>query len=126
MCTVQHTGHSHLSQDDRVVIEALRAQGATLRTIAECIHKHYSTVSRELTRNGNTQGVYTAHDAQKKSATRRLHSRHGTRKIEHDAELARAIETKLRGAHPLGDWSPAIIAQGVCKIFCVNGLSTVL
>jgi IS30 family transposase len=103
MCITQHTVRSHLSQDDRAVIEALRAQGATFRTIAECIHKHYSTISRELTRNCDAQGVYTARYAQKKSAARRLESRYGTRKIENDSELEqhkgwmtniRSIETR--------------------------------
>jgi IS30 family transposase len=111
MCTTQHTTRSHLSQDDRAVIEALRVQGATLRTIAECIHKHYSTVSRELARNRDSAGSYTAHYAHKKSTARRLAGRRGTRKIENNSTLACVIETKLRGAHERGDWSPSVIAQ---------------
>jgi len=113
MCTTQHTERSHLSQDDRAVIETLRREGATLRDIAEYIHKHYSTVSRELTRNSDALGIYTARHAQKKSVTRRLVGKHGTRKIECDPELERTIEKKLRGTHPCGDWSPATIAHTV-------------
>ncbi len=116
MCTTQHTAHSHLSQEDRVVIEALRAQGATLRTIATCIYKHYSTVSREVMRNGDSARVYTAQYAQKMCAKRRLLSRQNTRKIENIPELEQVIEDKLRGTHVRGDWSPDAIANTIGSI----------
>lgn len=116
MCTTQHTAHSHLSQEDRVVIEALRAQGATLRTIATCIYKHYSTVSREVMRNSDSAGVYTSQRAQKMCAKRRLFSRQKTRKIENTPELEQVIVEKLRGTHVRGDWSPDAIANTLGSI----------
>jgi len=51
MCPTQHTKHSHLTQEKRVVIEALINQGNTIRAVAMVINVHYSTVSRELSRN---------------------------------------------------------------------------
>lgn len=111
MCITQHTDRAHLSQDDRVVIEALHVQGATLRAIAGAIHKHYSSVCREIARNSDGSGIYTAHHAEKKSRTRRCGSKYHSRKIENDLALERAIEEKLHGTHERGDWSPAIIAH---------------
>lgn len=116
MCTRQHTERSHLSQEDRAVIEALCAQGATLRTIAECIHAHYSTVSRELARNSDAAGLYTARHAHKKCTKRRLAGRYGTRKIENTPELERIITKKLRGVHAYGDWSPSVISHAVGSV----------
>lgn len=111
MYTTQHTDHTHLSQEDRAVIEALRNGGATLRAIAQVIHKHYSTVCRELLRNTERDGVYDTTRAHKRCGVRRLNSKYGERKIENDPTLARLIEAQLRGNHPRGDWSPAIIAH---------------
>gem|GEM_PF-6668355 len=45
MYTSRHTDRTHLSQEDRAVIEVLRNSGATFRAIAHVIHKHYSTKS---------------------------------------------------------------------------------
>lgn len=111
MYKTQHTDRAHLSQEDRAVIEALHAQGMPLRTIAEAIRKHYSTVSRELSRNSDPNGVYLLRHAQKKCVARRHTAKHGARKIESNPSIALAIEEKLVGKHPRGDWSPAVIAQ---------------
>lgn len=111
MYTTQHTDRTHLSQDDRAVIEALHSSGATLRAIALVIHKHYATVCRELIRNSTQGGAYDAHYAQKRCGARRLKAKFSARKIENDPVLALRIEKQLRGNHPRGDWSPAVIAQ---------------
>lgn len=111
MCTSQHTGRLHLTQEDRAVIDALRTDGETLRSIARVIRKHYSSVCRELNRNAHGDGSYGARFAQKQARRRRLLSRAGTRKIESDPALAEAIEARLRGSHPRGDWSPLLIAR---------------
>lgn len=116
MYTTQHTDGTHLSQEDRAVIAALRNSGATLRAIAQVIHKHYSTVCRELLRNTERDGAYNAERAQKKCRVRRVNAKYGARKIENDPTLARRIEAQLRGNHPLGDWSPAAIAQGIQSV----------
>ena len=117
MYTRQHTDRSHLSQENRAVIEALHTQGVPLRTIAEAIQKHYSTISRELLRNSDTNGIYASRHAQKKCMLRRGAAKHRARKIENDPQLGERIEEKLLGHHPRGDWSPAVIAQmlgGLC------------
>jgi transposase, IS30 family len=111
MYTSQHTDRTHLSQDDRAVIEALHMQGATLRDIAQVIHHHYSTICRELERNSDGNGTYIARSAQKKSVARRRFAKCGARKIENNPVLGRIIEEKLHGKHPRGDWSPAVIAR---------------
>ncbi len=115
MCNTQHTVRSHLSQEDRVVLEALHGEHATLRAIARVIHKHYSTVSRELSRN--TSGTpYTAKHAQKKCISRRFDAKRAARKIENDVTLSSTIEEKLRGTHLRGDWSPAVIAHTTTNV----------
>ncbi len=111
MCITQRTRSSHLSQEDRAVIQALHVRGESLRTIAQSIAKHHSTVSRELRRNKGSSGAYTAHLAHQKYLHRRTTAKEGMRKIENDPLLERWIEEKLRGAHRSGDWSPAIIAH---------------
>jgi len=116
MYTTQHTDRTHLSQEDRAVIAALRRSGETLRAIAEVIHKHYSTVCRELLRNTERSETYDALLAHKRCRVRRLKARYGTRKIENNPTLASTIETQLRGNHPLGDWSPAVIAHDVQSV----------
>lgn len=116
MYKTQHTDRSHLSQEDRAVIEALRAQGATLRVIAHIIHKHHTTVCRELARNCDANGMYVARHAEKKHHARRRAAKYGSRKIENDSALESIIEEKLRGTHVRGDWSPAVIAHVVGTI----------
>lgn len=116
MYTRQHTDRTHLSQEERVVIEALRNSGTTLRAIAQVINKHYSTVCRELLRNTERDGTYDAVRAHKKCAVRRLNAKFSARKIENNPVLAMRITTQLCGNHPLGDWSPAVIAQSIASV----------
>jgi len=113
MCQTQHTKHSHLTQEKRVVIEALVRQGDTIRKIASIINVHYSTVSRELLRNRGASGLYKAKPAQKACRLRRLRAKYCKRKIENDPMLALEIEQQLRGGHQQGDWSPAVIAHTI-------------
>ena len=113
MCPTQHTKHSHLTQEKRVVIEALMSQGNTIRAVAMVINVHYSTVSRELSRNSGLSGLYTAKSAQKACRLRRLQSKFFKRKLENDPVLAKEIERQLRGKHQRGDWSPAVIAHSL-------------
>lgn len=116
MCTKQYTVRTHLSQEDRAVIEVMRREGATLRAIAAIVHRHYSTMSRELSRNSDSSGIYMARYAQRKCALRRVSAKEHSRKIENDPTLSKAIEAKLRGNHVRGDWSPAIIAHFTLKV----------
>jgi IS30 family transposase len=44
--------NTHLTQKERYVISHLRCAGFSLREIARRINRHYTTISRELNRNG--------------------------------------------------------------------------
>lgn len=123
MCHIQHTKGTHLTQEKRGVIAALKGQGSTLRAIAIVIEVHYSTVSRELSRNSGSTGSYTAKSAQKTCDLRRLRAKYGKRKIENDPALASEIERRLRGKHRRGDWSPAVIAH-MLGTFCHQTMYT--
>jgi IS30 family transposase len=123
MCPTQHTKHSHLTQEKRAVIEALMSQGNTIRAVAVTINVHYSTVSRELSRNSRLSGSYTAKSAQKACRLRRLQSKYFKRKIENDPVLSKEIERQLRGKHQRGDWSPAVISHTI-GTFCHQTIYT--
>ncbi len=123
MCHTQHTKRTHLTQENRMVIEALREKGTTIRAIAVIIEVHYSTVSRELSRNRGSSGLYTAKFAQKACRLRRLRAKYDKRKIENDPVLAHTIEELLQGKHSRGDWSPAVIAHTL-GLFCHQTIYT--
>lgn len=71
--------YSHLILHERYQIRAWRAQGFSLREIAERLQRSPSTISRELNRNLSRSGVYheeTAHrKAQKRSRLSHSHAR---------------------------------------------------
>lgn len=48
--------YTHLTQDERYQIHALRRQGVSLARIAAELQRHSSTISRELTRNAGEAG----------------------------------------------------------------------
>jgi IS30 family transposase len=63
---------SHITEDQRYVIERMRKDGHNMRTIANAIGKNVSTVSRELSRNCDRRsGAYRAGLAQRKSKARK-------------------------------------------------------
>lgn len=67
------TKYSHLSQEQRYQIEALKKAGNSQTEIAQIVGCHKSTVCRELQRNGfkgNRAGKYSAVTAQRKTASR--------------------------------------------------------
>jgi transposase, IS30 family len=117
MCQTQHTKRTHLTQGKREVIAVLFNKGTSIRLIASTIDVHYTTVTRELTRNCYKNGSYSAKYAHKAYRLRRMRAKHGIRKIENTPLLAAAIEERLRGKHSKGDWSPAVIAHmiGSCS-----------
>jgi IS30 family transposase len=53
--------YTHLTQDERYQIHALRRQGVSLARIAAELERSRSTISRELTRNAGTAGYKPAH-----------------------------------------------------------------
>lgn len=53
--------YTHLTQDERYQIHALRRQGVSLARIAAELERSRSTISRELTRNAGAAGYKPAH-----------------------------------------------------------------
>ena len=63
--------YSELSVEERVTIQIGHAQGLSLRKIACLINRSPSTISRELRRNRDARGGYSARVAQQQIQTRR-------------------------------------------------------
>jgi IS30 family transposase len=98
--------YTHLTRDDRAVIANGLRSKESYAEIGERIQRGVATISREITRNSDPSGFYCADRAHHRAQQRRTTSRCGSRKIENNAGLARAIERRL---HPLV--SPEVIAQ---------------
>ncbi|EPV3036360.1 transposase, partial [Pseudomonas aeruginosa] len=63
--------YSELSVEERATIQIGHAQGFSLRRIARLIHRSPSTISREVRRNRDVRGGYSAHVAQQQMKARR-------------------------------------------------------
>ncbi len=70
--------YTHLTQDERYQIHALRRQGVNLARIAGELQRHRSTISRELRRNAGKAG-YTPAAAQNRACARQC----GRRNAKH-------------------------------------------
>jgi IS30 family transposase len=90
---------ARLTLVQRGLIGVLGASGVSLREIAQQVGAHYSTVSRELRRDGRTRETYSAFwadvDARGKAA------RPKPFKLEQDGDLRREVAQGLAR-----DWSP--------------------
>ncbi len=72
------TQYSHLTEADRVWIEAMHRNGQSGRAIAQAVGVHPSTISREISRSRSVVFDYTAYTAQRR-----------VRRLQRDAGLAR-------------------------------------
>lgn len=63
----QHKSFKHIRQIERERIEELLQENNTHRDIANILGRNISTIIRELKRNSQGDGSYTAHYAQKKT-----------------------------------------------------------
>ncbi|WP_262502119.1 helix-turn-helix domain-containing protein, partial [Pseudomonas fragi] len=63
--------YTELSVEERATIQISHAQGFSLRRIACLINRSPSTISRELRRNRDVCGGYSAHAAQQQMQARR-------------------------------------------------------
>lgn len=99
--------HIHLTQEDRVMLGALKRAGHTQADIARQLNKHRSTVCRELQRNAapNKNGYHAA-TARLLTAERRRKANQRCRKLSFNRYLQRKIERKLVRRQ----WSPEQIA----------------
>ncbi len=98
--------YTHLTQEDRVVLGALRRTGHSQTEIARHLNKHRSTISRELARNPSpNKSGYHAGSARLQTTERRRIANQHCRKLLSDKPLQKKIERKLRR-----EWSPEEIA----------------
>lgn len=95
----------HFTQQDRIMLSALRRRGLTQEDIARELDKSQSSISRELNRNRKPDKEYHAGKAKKMFHERREKANQGLRKIENDSWLEKYIIKKLKKY-----WSPEQIA----------------
>jgi IS30 family transposase len=94
--------YTHLTPSERGQLQALRAEGKSMRYIAKTIERDPSTISKELQRNSTRNG-YDAQHAQQLYRERREECRPAT-KLDHRPLWAYVIDK-------LGDgWTPEQIA----------------
>lgn len=97
--------YTHFTLKERVCLEELRNSGKKISEIAKIMGRNKSTISRELHRNSNKQGLYNSWGAYSKATFRRKKSVRKQR-IQKDTDLYRFICEKLNLY-----WSPEIIAE---------------
>jgi IS30 family transposase len=98
--------HFLLTFKDREKIEQCLGNGFSVRKIAERIGCYPSTISREILRGIDSQGLYRAVHAEKKSVSRLRSRKLGKRKILQNTLLQTEVQRGLRNK-----WSPYQIAK---------------
>lgn len=83
--------YSHITKEQRYKIESWLELAMTQNEIAERLGKEESSISREINRNQNLNGKYTAGLADKASRNRRKAGKRQTRKLVKDKKLRRAV-----------------------------------
>lgn len=100
-----------MRRDDRVALAQLLWAGKSQVQAAERLGKSPSTVSWEISRNKDEDGIYRAGGANKKTRARRIVAKKPARKIENDRRLRRHIVRKIKQF-----WSPEQIAGRLKRI----------
>ena len=101
----KHNKHyQQLTRAERYQIWALRDTGKTLREIAQSVGVHFSTVSRELSRN-RTANSYDPVVAHKLSRNRK---REAAKTNKHSDKLDKIIRDKV-----ILNWSPEAISERI-------------
>src|SRR5919205_2881446 len=95
------SGGTHLALEERERLAALKAEGLSLRAIAQALGRAASTVSRELRRNALPRGGYLPAHAEGCYLERRQR----LAILERDAKLGRFVRERL-----LEGWTPEQIA----------------
>lgn len=95
--------YTHLSAMERGQLQAFLRQGWSQRAIAGALNRHPSNISRELARNGATQGGYDADRAQKRYVTVRKNCRR-TISLSHAPLCSYVFDKMTEG------WSPEQIS----------------
>lgn len=97
----------HLTNTDRDLLAKYRAEGKSIRCIGRLLHRHHSTIVREVKRNGTPQGYVAI--AAAGTAHRRIHVSHDHHPLKDPLTYAYVLE-KLRWG-----WSPEQIAGRLGK-----------
>lgn len=108
--------YKQLNKKEREIISQLLAQNKTCAEIAKVLNRHKSTISREIKRNSNIDGVYWALDADFKSDVRKELPRR-SRILKSNKELFEYVKSKLKIK-----WSPKQISERL-KIDYTNNKS---
>jgi len=98
--------HFLLTFKDREKIESSLCKGFSYTNTAERVHCHTSTVSREIARGTDSQGIYRAVYAHKKATSRIRLRKLGKRKILQQQPLQEKVHAGLKEK-----WSPFQIAK---------------
>lgn len=96
--------YSHLSFEERFVIEVMHRAGSVVRGIAEFLDRSPNTIARELHKNA-VRGVYTAEKATQKASAKRWQAKYQSMKVAVDPFLATFVEETLKAK-----WSPKQIS----------------
>lgn len=97
--------YKHIKRDDRVCIALMLKQNYTYTEIGNELGFHRTTISREIKRNSNEEGIYKVPFANKKAKTKRKLSKIDKRIIDNDLKLKKKLYKYLKK-----DWSPEQIA----------------
>lgn len=96
--------YTHLSFEERFVIEKMFAKHVAIREIARYVERSPTTVSLELSRN-QVKGIYTATKAHPKARARRWRVKRQCLKVALNGFLVRFVEDRLKEK-----WSPKQIS----------------
>jgi len=98
--------YDQITQDERYQIAALRALGYRGAAIARQLHRHRSTIMRELRRNRTARGPYVAYAANGMAVARRRHSRRNQRVRPQDwARVCRLLARRWSPEQIAGRWA---------------------
>jgi IS30 family transposase len=89
-------GYTHITKEQRYKIQAWLELSMAQDEIAERLDKDEGSVSREISRNKNALGKYTAGLADKASRRRRKEGKRSSRKLIKDTKLRRAVFAQLK------------------------------
>lgn len=89
-------GYTHITKEQRYKIQSWLEIDMNQKDIAERLSKDEGSVSREISRNKNLKGKYTAGLADKASRARRKKGKRQSRKLIKDKKLRRAVFAQLK------------------------------
>lgn len=98
--------YTHLSFEERYVVEVLWNAQVTIREIGSVLGRSPNTISREIQKN-RVNGTYTAGKADTKMSARRWRAKQQVLKVAMDSFLYRFVEEHIQKPHR---WSPTQIS----------------